>query len=662
MPKAAFQGHGRDRDPSAGRLKIRQVLGVEKILDKVRYPEDLKGLTDEETKELCREIRRFLVDKVSKTGGHLSANLGVVELSVALHQVFDAPKDKILFDVGHQSYVHKLLTGRKEAFDTLRQKGGLSGFPKSEESPYDAFNTGHASTSISAAYGLAKARDLRGEDHQVVCVIGDGSLTGGLAYEAMNNAGKDHTPLIIILNDNEMSINRNVGALAEHLNRLRTKKEYLQSKRLFRQKFADTPGLRPIYRAADSVKNKLKYLLLEGILFEELGFTYLGPVDGHDVPRLRRVLSQAKNAAKPVLVHVTTVKGRGYQRAEEHPEKYHGVAPFDPKKSLEEKPKESTWAGVFAQTVLSLMKRDDSIALITAAMSTGTGIDHLREVRSRIFDVGIAEEHAVTFASGLAKGGIKPCVAIYSSFLQRAYDQILHDVCLQKLPVVFAVDHAGIVGEDGETHQGIFDIAYLSHIPDLSLMAPSSGKALTAMLSAAFTYGKPCAIRYPKGCLPPNEADLPFPALAYGKMALIRETKGNEAKRCAILSVGDRLSPALWAQEAMEREGYGAAVVDARFIKPLDQAFLKELFERFPFVITVEEHVYTGGFGMQVEGYYVQLMEELRRLGKQPPETQLSVLSLPDAFIPQGTRDEYLQAYGLDGEGIVERWKRLVEA
>ena len=456
------------------------------ILDHISGPADLKQLSLTESKQLAAEIREFLLHHISKTGGHLSSNLGVVELTIALHQVFDTPTDQIVWDVGHQAYVHKILTGRRDRFDTLRQKDGLSGFPKMEESPYDAFNTGHATTSISAAYGIAKARDVLGKTYEVVAVIGDGSMTGGMAYEAMNNAGKDKTKLIIILNDNEMSISRNVGSMSSHLNRLRTRRSYLLGKRGIRRAAEKFPVLRPAYAAVNFVKNKAKYLFVKGILFEELGFTYLGPVDGHDIHDLTQVLQQAKAVNGPVVVHVKTVKGKGYTPAERNAARYHGVSAFEVETGDALCENQESWSDVLGEELTWMARRDPRVVAVTAAMPQGTGLDKLaKHMPQRLYDVGIAEEHAVTFAAGMAKAGLRPVVAIYSSFLQRSYDQILHDVCLPRLPVILAIDRSGVVGEEGETHQGIFDIAYLSHMPGLTIMAPSGKGELRHMLQFA---------------------------------------------------------------------------------------------------------------------------------------------------------------------------------
>lgn len=616
---------------------------MKNILDKVHGPEDIRGLSSEESKQLADEIRDFLLEHVSKTGGHLSSNLGVVELTIALHQVFNTPQDQIVWDVGHQAYVHKMLTGRKEGFDTLRQKDGLSGFPKMEESEYDAFNTGHATTSISAAYGIAKARDVLGKKHEVIAVIGDGSFTGGMAYEAMNNAGKDRTKLIVVLNDNAMSISQNVGSVPLHLSKLRTRKGYVKSKRLIKKLVNRFPVLSPLYRLADSIKDKTKYLFIKGILFEEMGFTYLGPVDGHDLHDLTEVLKQAKSLDRPVVVHIKTTKGKGYDIAERNASRYHGIGAFDPETGDALSESQETWSDVFGETLTWIGRRDPSVVAVSAAMVPGTGLNQFAQyMPKRLYDVGIAEEHAVTFAAGMAKGGLKPCVAIYSTFLQRSYDQIIHDVCMPQLPVVFALDRSGVVGEDGETHQGVFDIAYLSHIPGMTVMAPSCKEELVEMMHFAFRLGRPCAIRYPKGKVP-KDVWAPGAPLEYGKCRLIQ--KGEET---VILSVGACLEEAMEAAKVMQLLGKKPTVVDARFVAPLDEASMLELFAKHKYVITVEDHVYTGGFGMQVAALAQQ----------RQASCKVRCVSLPNEFIAQDSRGSILKRYGISAEGIVQVWEK----
>ena len=609
------------------------------ILSRIHGPEDLKDLSITELDELSEEIRRFLVQHVSHTGGHLASNLGVVELTLAIHRVFDLPKDQLVFDVGHQSYVHKILTGRKDAFDHLRQKDGISGFPKSRESVYDAFDTGHASTSISAAYGLAKARDLSGEDYEVVALIGDGSMTGGLAYEAMNNAGRDKTKLIVILNDNEMAIGKNVGSLSQHLSRLRTKQGYLRSKKLVKESVARHPGLKPLYNAADKVKNRIKYMVVKGILFEEMGFTYLGPVDGHDIKALIEVLNEAKTLKEPVIVHAVTTKGKGYAPAQMSPVEYHGISC-----SASD---EITWAKAFGEALSELANKDPKIVAVTAAMADGVGLSDTTIPAERIFDVGIAEEHAVTFAAGLAKGGMKPCVAIYSTFLQRAYDQIVHDVCLTGLNVVFAVDHSGLVGEDGETHQGTMDTAFLSHIPGMTLMAPCDRTMLEKMLPFAFDLNAPAAIRYPKGTCKRLDPSLTEEAPVLGKSVIVRRREDQTGIPVTILSVGDRLTSALQAASRMEEDGASVQVIDIRFIAPMDKETIRPLLQSEALIITVEEQIYSGSFSMQLRSF----------ASEEDAKARITALTLPDQFIPQDSRKNGLHEFSLDEEGILNAWK-----
>ena len=616
------------------------------LLDKIRCPQDLKKLTDEETISLAEEIRQFLIDHVSKTGGHLSANLGVVELTLALHREFSSPTDQIIFDVGHQSYTHKMLTGRKDQFDRLRQGEGLSGFPKQEESPHDIFNTGHASTSISAALGLAKARDLKGGKHHVVAVIGDGAMTGGMSYEAMNQAGRDETPLIVVLNDNQMSIGPNVGALARRLGTLRTKKQYLDIKQHMHTLLDQTDNLGEVTRFLRKTKRRVKYFLLSGVFFEELGFTYLGPVDGHNLREIEKVFRQAKMLQEPVLIHVKTVKGKGYRPAERDAAAFHGVGRFDPDTGQVRKNDRESWARAVGSQLESFARENENTVVITAAMPQGTGVQHFSELYPRrFFDVGIAEEHAVTFAAGLARGGLKPYVVIYSTFLQRAYDQLLHDVCLQKLPVTFLVDHAGIVGEDGETHQGIFDLAYLGHIPNMTVLSPSGRTELCRMMRFASSYEGPVAIRYPKGDLP-DEPEVEEPPVIFGEGYFVYRP---EKARYLILSLGVCRNMALEAVKQLEKAGISAAVVDARFASGISKDWLLGLASQYPRILTVEDHVHTGGFGMKVRDLLLE--------GNSG--CAVKVLALPDRFLEQEKRETLLERYSISAEGIrrqVEIW------
>ena len=617
------------------------------LLDAIHDPSDLRGLSDQEMDVLAEEIRQFLLENVSQTGGHLSSNLGVVELTLALHKTFSSPKDKIIWDVGHQSYVHKILTGRKDKFPSLRKEDGLSGFPKEEESPHDAFNTGHASTSISAAYGLAKARDLQHEEYEVIAVIGDGSLTGGMAYEALNNAGKGETKLIVILNDNQMSISSNVGILPYRLSQIRTRHLYLETKEGIRKGLAKIPKIGiPISNWIRRVKRRMKYMLVSGVLFEELGFVYLGPVDGHNCKELQKVFQQARNLDEPVLIHVRTVKGKGYEPAEENATRFHGVPSFDIESGNIVGSVFESWSEVLGRNLVRLARKYDNLVAITAAMVQNTGLEEFSHiVPDRVFDVGIAEEHAVTFAAGLAKGGLKPVVAIYSSFLQRAYDQILHDVCLQNLPVVFAIDRSGIVGEDGETHQGIYDIAYLSHIPGMTIMAPSCRLEMVAMLEYAVSYPGPIALRYPKGRVYIAPSEERRPPIVQGRGYIYKR-----GARVAILTVGVCRSMAEKAAKLLKQEGISPTLADARFIAPIDETLLEELASEHDLLVTVEDHIHTGGFGMQVAAFL--------SARKYPCEVQ--TMALPDKFIEQGTRESLLTNYGLCPDAIAERVRKFL--
>nr|WP_205664629.1 1-deoxy-D-xylulose-5-phosphate synthase [Ammonifex thiophilus] len=611
------------------------------MLARVNAPEDLKALSLAELEELAAELRDFIVNTVAHTGGHLAPNLGVVELTLALYRVFDFPRDKIIWDVGHQCYVHKIITGRKERFSTLRQLGGISGFPSREESPYDIFGTGHASTSISAALGLAKARDLAGDHYAVVAVIGDGALTGGMALEALNHAGHLQTDLIVVLNDNEMSISKNVGALANYLSRLRSDPAYRRLQKEFESLTSRLPGLGPRLRDFLSrLKGSVKYLVVPGMFFEELGFTYLGPVDGHHLPTLLHILERARALKGPVLVHVVTRKGKGYKPAEEDPDLYHGVGPFDPETGELHSSPLPTYTEIFGRTLVRLAEEDPRIVAITAAMPSGTGLKlFAQRFPHRFFDVGIAEQHAVTFAAGLAAGGYRPVVAIYSTFLQRAYDQIIHDVCLQRLPVVFALDRAGIVGEDGATHQGLFDLAYLRSIPHMVVMAPADENELQHMLKTALTYEGPIALRYPRGAGLGVALDADLRPLPIGQGVVLRE-----GRDVTLIAIGNMVPRALKAAEELAAQGISAAVINARFVKPLDTELLLRYAKRTRWVVTIEEGVLAGGFGSAVA-------ECLTSCGLG--EVKITRLGIEDTFVEHGHPEELRQKYGLDVQGIV---------
>lgn len=618
---------------------------MDRILNRIHSTEDIKKLNGEEMAVLCKELRKFLLQKVSKTGGHLASNLGVVELTVALEYCFDLPKDKIVWDVGHQAYIHKILTGRKEGFDHLRQLDGLSGFPKPNESDCDAFAAGHSSTSISAALGLAKARDLMGGKEHVIAVIGDGSMTGGLAYEALNNAGKEHTNLIVILNDNQMSIDTNVGAMSRHLNNLRTSNQYRGWKEAVKQFRNNVPVIgEGTYQVLKNVRDGAKMLLTHGALFEQLGFKYIGPVDGHDLPELIELLQNVKEMNRPVLIHVKTIKGKGYPYAEERPWDYHGVGAFDLKTGLPTSKGGKSWSAVFGEKMVEIGKKNPKVVGITAAMSSGTGYEKFqRAFPKRFFDVAIAEQHGTTFAAGLAKGGITPVFAVYSSFLQRAYDQIVHDVCMQNLHVVFAIDRAGIVGADGETHQGIFDLSFLSHIPNMTVLSPKNGWELEEMLDFAVNkWDGPIAVRYPRGTAETAFSENKQP-IEYGKAELIRE-----GEKIAILAEGHMLKAAADAAKLLEADGFHPMLVNMRFIKPLDEAMLRKAAENCAHIVTVEDNLRRGGFGSKVMEFY----------GDKGIQADILNLAFPDKYIEQGTQAQLFERYGLDAVGIYESIKK----
>lgn len=624
-----------------------------RLLDSIDRPADLKRLTNEELYRLAEEIRRELVDTVAVTGGHLAPNLGVVELTLALHLVFDSPRDKIVWDVGHQTYVHKLITGRRERFASLRQYMGLSGFPKRCESEHDIFETGHSSTSISAALGMALARDLNRENYQVLAVIGDGALTGGMAFEALNHAGHLQTKLIVVLNDNEMSIASNVGALSEYLMRLRTQPVYFRSKEEMEYLLRRIPriGTR-LLQAVDRVKDAVKYLILPGMLFEELGFTYLGPVNGHNLLAVKNVLQHARQVEGPTLVHVVTKKGKGYPPAEKNPDQFHGTGPFEV--ATGEPAKQSTiptYTQVFGDTLVRLAQSNPKIVAITAAMPSGTGLEGFaRSFPERFFDVGIAEQHAATLAAGLALEGFRPVLAIYSTFLQRAYDQVLHDICRQNLPVTIAIDRSGLVGEDGATHQGIYDISFLRHIPNLTIVAPRDENELRHSLYTALKTDGPVAVRYPRGGGMGRAVDNELRLLPYGRGELLRE--GDDL---LMLGAGPIVYRCLEAAEILQQQGVTAAVADLRFIKPLDRDLIAEQASQTGRVVVVEEHVRAGGVGsavLEMLCAYEMEQDSGKNSGRGP---EVLVLGLPDEFIEHGTQEKLREVYGLTAEGIAEK-------
>ncbi|MGI5891469.1 MAG: 1-deoxy-D-xylulose-5-phosphate synthase [Bacillota bacterium] len=617
---------------------------VQHLLPQINSSADLAGLTVAQLYQLAEEIRLYILDVVSKNGGHLAPNLGVVELTLALHRVFDIPSDKLIWDVGHQSYTHKILTGRRDQFATLRTYGGLSGFPKREESPADPFNTGHSSTAISAALGFAQARDVMGEDYQVVAVVGDGALTGGISYEALCHCGDLGSKLIVVLNDNEMSINSNVGAMSNYLVRIRTSPKYGQRKQEIEQILKSIPRVGPyIAHTIDRMKDSLKYFLMPGMIFEELGFIYLGPVYGHDIESMITLLNRAKSIDKPVLLHVITKKGKGYVPAQNNPDIFHGTGPFDIGTGLLKNPHPSlTYSEVFGDTLCRLAAENEKIMAITAAMTNGTGLSHFFEqYPQRSFDVGIAEGHAVTFAAGLAAAEARPVVAVYSSFLQRAYDQILHDVCLQQLPVVFAIDRAGLVGDDGPTHHGVFDISFLSSMPNMVLMAPKDENELQAMLKSAFTYEAPVAIRYPRGTSGLDSLKLEVPLLPFGKAQVLRE-----GDNLAVFACGSMVNTAVELADILWQKGLSVTVINVRFIKPLDEELLIATAQKCGRVLTMEEGIKKGGFGCACA-------ELLRQKGLR--DIEIEIAALPDQFIPQGNRDILLDNVGMSPQKLAQK-------
>ena len=614
------------------------------ILEQIKGPENLKNMSPEELCVLAGEIRTFLIEKISHTGGHLASNLGVVELTIALLRTFDLPKDKIIWDVGHQSYTHKILSGRMQEFDELRQYGGLSGFPKRKESPYDAFDTGHSSTSISAGLGIAQGRDILGEDYKVVSVIGDGALTGGMAYEALNNAARMKKNFIIVLNDNKMSISENVGGMSRYLGGLRTGNGYNDLKK----NVADTLERIPVVgeRMIDRIKrtkNSIKQLFIPGMLFENMGITYLGPVDGHNIQALCKVFKEAQKLDHAVLVHVLTKKGKGYEPAEKNPAAFHGVSPFDIKtgRPVAEK-KYPTYTDVFSKKLCQLGETHPELVAVTAAMPDGTGVAAFgKRFPDRFFDVGIAEAHAVTSAAGMAAAGLRPVVAVYSSFLQRGYDQILHDVCIQNLPVIFAVDRAGLVGSDGETHQGIFDYSYLTSIPNMSVAAPKNLWELRAMLDFAMDYKAPFAIRYPRGPAYRGLKEFMQP-ISYGKGEMLYEEED-----IALLAVGSMVSTGEHVREKLKEEGYSCTLANARFVKPFDKELVERLAKNHRLIVTMEENVLQGGFGLPVTAY----------IHEHYPQVKVLNIALPDAYVEHGNVSVLREGLGIDSDSIIRKLK-----
>lgn len=612
------------------------------MLEKIQKPNDIKKIPADQLPALAEEIRKFIIESLSKTGGHLASNLGVVELTIAMHRVFDLPKDKLIWDVGHQSYTHKILTGRKDGFETLRREGGISGFPKRSESDCDVFDTGHSSTSISAGVGYVRARELKKENYSVVSIIGDGALTGGMAYEALNNAASLKSNFIIVLNDNEMSITENVGGMSSYLSGLRTASAYTGFKMDVTKALNRIPGIGPgMVDAMRKTKSSIKQIIIPGMLFEDMGLTYLGPVDGHNIPQLIKTFQEAKRSEGPILVHVLTQKGRGYEPAMRHPARFHGAGPFDVKTGLPVGKSNPTYTDVFSTVMRKMGDRRKDVAAVTAAMMTGVGLKRFSNMfPDRCFDVGIAEEHAVTFAAALSLGGITPVVAIYSSFLQRAYDQIMHDVCMQNLHVVFAIDRAGLVGYDGETHHGIFDLSYLGSMPNMTILAPKNLWELSDMIKFAVDYDGPIAVRYPRGEAYTGLKEFRAP-ICLGKSEVI-----HEGSRVALLAVGSMVKMAEEVQKQLkERMDMDAALVNARFVKPIDEELLRSFADTYELVVTLEENVKDGGFGERVLAF---AEEEDLPFG-------VEIIALPDRFIPHGSVSYQMKQVGFTPEDICGR-------
>jgi 1-deoxy-D-xylulose-5-phosphate synthase len=612
------------------------------LLEKINEVNDIKNIDKRDLPQLAAEIREFLIEKISETGGHLASNLGVVELTMALHLAFDLPKDKIIWDVGHQSYTHKILTGRKGGFDQLRKFGGMSGFPKRKESDCDAFDTGHSSTSISAGLGYVCARDVLGEDYSVISVIGDGALTGGMAYEALNNAAQLKTNFIIVLNDNNMSISENVGGISHYLSDIRTAQPYTELKNGVEHTLNKIPKYGDkLIKGLRTTKQGIKQFLVPGMFFEEMGITYLGPVDGHNISQMVKVFADARRVNGAVLVHVLTKKGKGFSPAERMPARFHGAEPFDIETGLpKNRKKKASYTDVFSTVMCKMGAREPKLVAVTAAMPDGTGLKRFRNMYSdRFFDVGIAEGHAVTFAAGLAAGGLKPVVAVYSSFLQRGFDQIIHDVCIQNLPVVFAVDRAGLVGSDGETHQGIFDLSFLSTVPNICVMAPKNKWELADMLKYAIDYNGPIALRYPRGEAYDGLKEFRAP-IVLGKSERLYDENG-----LALIAVGSMVKTALQVRETMKQLGYHCTIVNGRFIKPVDEEMLEDLAKDHSLIVTMEENVKNGGFGEKVLEYY----------SETGADVEVMQIALPDEYIEHGNVELLKSEALIDAESIVKR-------
>ena len=611
------------------------------VLDKIKKANDVQELSQEELQTLAEEVRAFLIEHLSRTGGHLASNLGVVELTIALHRVLHFPGDRLIWDVGHQCYTHKILTGRKEEFEHLRQAGGMSGFPKRAESPCDSFDTGHSSTSISAGLGYVHARDLQGEDYRVISVIGDGALTGGMAYEALNNAAELKKNFVIVLNDNNMSISNNVGGMSAYLGNLRTAASYADLKLNVTNALKRIPRVGGgMVQAIHKTKSSIKQFVIPGMLFENMGLTYLGPVDGHNISQMTRIFQDAFRVEGPVLVHVLTRKGMGYEPAMRHPARFHGTAPFEIETGIPAKKTRPAYTDIFSTVMRKFGDRDEKVVAVTAAMPTGTGLNRFAHMfPQRFFDVGIAEEHAVTFAAGLALGGLKPVVAVYSSFLQRAVDQVLHDVCMQNLHVVFAIDRAGLVGSDGETHHGCFDLTYLSMMPNMTVMAPKNKWELSDMMKFAVAFDAPAALRYPRGEAWEGFEDRRDP-IVWGKGEML-----VEGEEIALLAVGSMVKTAEQVRRRLWEHGIRATLVNMRFVKPFDRHLLKKLAASHSRFVTLEENVITGGFGQQVASW----------AGKELPGVSVMTVAIPDQFVTHGNVDYLYRELGMDEQSVTER-------
>jgi 1-deoxy-D-xylulose-5-phosphate synthase len=621
-----------------------------RILDNIKDVNDMKHLTIYEKELLSKEIREFLIDRVSKTGGHLASNLGVVELTISLFSMFDLDKDKLIWDVGHQSYVHKILTGRAKGFDSLRQLGGMSGFPKKSESIYDFFDTGHSSTSISAALGMATARDLKEEKHEVVAVIGDGALTGGMAFEALNDLGYRKSKVIIVLNDNQMSIAKNVGGVSSYLRRLRSDPKYTKFKEELELNIKKIPNIGPgVARTLERIKNGIKQMVVPGMMFEDMGIKYLGPVDGHNITELTRIFYSAKAIKGPVIIHVITQKGKGYEYAEKRPDKFHGIGPFDcDSGEINGCSTCTTYSKAFGDSMINQAEKNKNVVVLTAAMRDGTGLKEYSELYpERFFDVGIAEQHAVTLAAGMAKEGLKPVFAVYSTFLQRAYDQILHDVCIQNLPVIFAIDRAGLVGEDGETHQGIFDLSFLSHIPNVVIAAPKCTKEMDALFEWALKQDCPVAVRYPRGGDSEHFHMPPVKEFELGKWETL-----NDEGNVAVIATGRMVQTAVSAREMLAASGIKVKLINGCFIKPIDNGMLRELAEKNIDIVTIEDNMISGGFGMSI-------LEEMNSLNSK---TRVLNLGFRDKFVPHGNTNLLFEINGLDADGIKQSIENFIKA